>query len=384
MCPISPARWCAPRSGWPSRTTAPPTPVPTATIRTLSIPAAAPTHASPAAWASTSFCTITGTGPSRGCRRRRRPSATSVPTQPVRASVAEMIVPRSTSTTPAVPMPTAAGAGPPWLSTSVTTVATASRIASGPAAAGVGVLATGPVSPLASTSAAPVVVPPRSIPSTRDAGAGVIIGCPFSSALAAGGIPRCGRRRLVQVDLQAAFGHRHRCARLIAVALPGPGVLPDRVPVQVQAGVLRVGQPDLHGSGGAVQYHQGVAAGIGPAEHLQHPDLRVVPGVQAHRFAASVEPGDRRDGFAALVPEAAEPRGPQHPVLPAQGQQVGHGGAQVLLPVFQLPVQPHGLDRKSTRLNSSHVAISYAVFCLKKKKRIQRSEHDQQSKPHPE
>src|SRR5690625_6944683 len=28
-----------------------------------------------------------------------------------------------------------------------------------------------------------------------------------------------------------------------------------------------------------------------------------------------------------------------------------------------------GLDRKSTRLNSSHVAISYAVFCLKQKTR---------------
>src|SRR5439155_12856344 len=28
---------------------------------------------------------------------------------------------------------------------------------------------------------------------------------------------------------------------------------------------------------------------------------------------------------------------------------------------------PARLDRKSTRLNSSHVAISYAVFCLKKK-----------------
>src|SRR5438067_4604952 len=28
----------------------------------------------------------------------------------------------------------------------------------------------------------------------------------------------------------------------------------------------------------------------------------------------------------------------------------------------------YGLDRKSTRLNSSHVSISYAVFCLKKKK----------------
>src|SRR5690349_22431462 len=28
------------------------------------------------------------------------------------------------------------------------------------------------------------------------------------------------------------------------------------------------------------------------------------------------------------------------------------------------------LDRKSTRLNSSHVEISYAVFCLKKKKKM--------------
>src|SRR5690625_6968495 len=29
-----------------------------------------------------------------------------------------------------------------------------------------------------------------------------------------------------------------------------------------------------------------------------------------------------------------------------------------------------GIDRKSTRLNSSHVAISYAVFCLKKKTHV--------------
>src|SRR3989454_7102117 len=36
-------------------------------------------------------------------------------------------------------------------------------------------------------------------------------------------------------------------------------------------------------------------------------------------------------------------------------------------------VAPHGgqRDRKSTRLNSSHLVISYAVFCLKKKKNIQ-------------
>src|SRR5437870_8701342 len=40
------------------------------------------------------------------------------------------------------------------------------------------------------------------------------------------------------------------------------------------------------------------------------------------------------------------------------------------VPVAARPVAPRPvLDRKSTRLNSSHVAISYAVFCLKKKKR---------------
>src|SRR2546429_3739355 len=32
------------------------------------------------------------------------------------------------------------------------------------------------------------------------------------------------------------------------------------------------------------------------------------------------------------------------------------------------PTTPEELDRKSTRLNSSHGYISYAVFCLKKKK----------------
>src|SRR5438094_7264183 len=33
------------------------------------------------------------------------------------------------------------------------------------------------------------------------------------------------------------------------------------------------------------------------------------------------------------------------------------------------------LDRKSTRLNSSHRTISYAVFCLKKKKTTEKSSH---------
>src|SRR5438445_4393336 len=43
------------------------------------------------------------------------------------------------------------------------------------------------------------------------------------------------------------------------------------------------------------------------------------------------------------------------------------------------------IDRKSTRLNSSHANISYAVFCLKKKKKkLQHKTHtvNKTSKPH--
>src|SRR5690349_22157924 len=41
-----------------------------------------------------------------------------------------------------------------------------------------------------------------------------------------------------------------------------------------------------------------------------------------------------------------------------------------ILPISRLPrcMATSSVDRKSTRLNSSHVEISYAVFCLKKKK----------------
>src|SRR5207249_5137037 len=44
---------------------------------------------------------------------------------------------------------------------------------------------------------------------------------------------------------------------------------------------------------------------------------------------------------------------------------IAHLGAIAILLCFGVL---HGGDRKSTRLNSSHVSISYAVFCLKKKK----------------
>src|SRR5438034_7876304 len=40
----------------------------------------------------------------------------------------------------------------------------------------------------------------------------------------------------------------------------------------------------------------------------------------------------------------------------------------VIWPALLIPRAPEA-DRKSTRLNSSHTVISYAVFCLKKKKK---------------
>src|SRR3712207_7973161 len=51
---------------------------------------------------------------------------------------------------------------------------------------------------------------------------------------------------------------------------------------------------------------------------------------------------------------------------PALGDQVLAGGGEVVEDVL-LPLAHARADRKSTRLNSSHANISYAVFCLKKK-----------------
>src|SRR2546427_4618333 len=67
------------------------------------------------------------------------------------------------------------------------------------------------------------------------------------------------------------------------------------------------------------------------------------------------------------------------PIYPArQALDLGRGhehsqARRVPLPVLR--AGRHGqlreLDRKSTRLNSSHSQISYAVFCLKKKKKLE-------------
>src|SRR3712207_8641836 len=69
--------------------------------------------------------------------------------------------------------------------------------------------------------------------------------------------------------------------------------------------------------------------------------------------SASHRPTSTSDALAADDAEADRPR------ARAVARGVGRDDGE--------PVAPGG-DRKSTRLNSSHANISYAVFCLKKKK----------------
>src|SRR5256885_12748218 len=58
-----------------------------------------------------------------------------------------------------------------------------------------------------------------------------------------------------------------------------------------------------------------------------------------------------------------------HDALPISDAQPLVGQLDAAQVVGARDVHDHGGDRKSTRLNSSHLVISYAVFCLKKKKK---------------
>src|SRR2546430_13681292 len=77
-----------------------------------------------------------------------------------------------------------------------------------------------------------------------------------------------------------------------------------------------------------------------------------------------------------------------HDALPISGFVGDVGQVHAALDAFAFPSEFEGLgtalqaaiDRKSTRLNSSHSQISYAVFCLKKKKNTNIQE-DQQTIP---
>src|SRR3712207_8069502 len=81
--------------------------------------------------------------------------------------------------------------------------------------------------------------------------------------------------------------------------------------------------------------------------------------------SARVRPGEDEDAVRGERVIVAGRRG----VLeeePAVGPAAARAGER---PLVDHALHGHGLDRKSTRLNSSHANISYAVFCLKKKKR---------------
>src|SRR2546430_7054979 len=78
-----------------------------------------------------------------------------------------------------------------------------------------------------------------------------------------------------------------------------------------------------------------------------------------------------RSGRAARGNDPPRPGHGDEPLEPAGG--AARGGRRG-------PRHGSGSDRKSTRLNSSHSQISYAVFCLKKKKTI-KSHHTLQPDP---
>src|SRR5688500_19976344 len=78
----------------------------------------------------------------------------------------------------------------------------------------------------------------------------------------------------------------------------------------------------------------------------------------------------RRPGAGLCVPGGDCPparRAPQapHPERTSGGNNLDTGRMTVVCSA--LAPLPVNRDRKSTRLNSSHLVISYAVFCLKKK-----------------
>src|SRR3712207_7414915 len=71
-----------------------------------------------------------------------------------------------------------------------------------------------------------------------------------------------------------------------------------------------------------------------------------------------------RDGDA---PEGAQLRARRR--VPVQQHRLHAGGHHRAARERQVAARLRRGDRKSTRLNSSHATISYAVFCLKKKKK---------------
>src|SRR2546430_10862218 len=71
-------------------------------------------------------------------------------------------------------------------------------------------------------------------------------------------------------------------------------------------------------------------------------------------------------------PEHLNTRTPEHlnPEQDANRSSTGHPATDSSPDLNSSPAHPPATDRKSTRLNSSHSQISYAVFCLKQTKPV--------------
>src|SRR5690606_40461060 len=82
----------------------------------------------------------------------------------------------------------------------------------------------------------------------------------------------------------------------------------------------------------------------------------------------SVVAVDRRDRANLGLPRIVVRRGEDDLITGAPARGVQHLNTVAALLGRRRQLRPRvRADRKSTRLNSSHVKISYAVFCLKKK-----------------
>src|SRR5262245_62573380 len=78
---------------------------------------------------------------------------------------------------------------------------------------------------------------------------------------------------------------------------------------------------------------------------------------------------DRQAAFEAAQVGPRGRRAPAHPTRQIKASQRGTvSRAEQSQNLIEPPLVVCNQDRKSTRLNSSHLGISYAVFCLKKKK----------------
>src|SRR5689334_19284336 len=104
------------------------------------------------------------------------------------------------------------------------------------------------------------------------------------------------------------------------------------------------------------------------ARHGDHPVLPDLPDQEVQGIARSAGPNAQRvlEGWNPLL----QPERSGFVCRTARRSRVhAQPGEPVELGCFVQSTCTDGLDRKSTRLNSSHSSISYAVFCLKKKKK---------------